>query len=443
MQNQKSAARPFGMKAGALRYASGSYWGMMMNPKAWCARAGITIGLMVAVLPVVHAAADDCEMCGKASGDAAIAACTRAIGSGRYESHTLAVLYYNRGNEWYEKGDNDRAIADYNETIRLDPNYIKVYINRGNAWFWKGDNDRAFADYNEAIRLNPNDVKAYNNRGAALRIKGDRDGAIADYNEAIRLNPNEVEAYYNRGALWYAKGAPDRAIADFNEAIRLEPKFTVAYINRGIAWHTKGDPDRAIADYNQAIRLDPNYATAYINRGNAWFTKGDNDRAIADYNEAIRLEPNFALAYVLRGRVNLYSGLLPKALADLNQATELDPTDAYAALWLDIVNRRSNVASRLPEAIAQLDMTKWPVPVIRLFLGQMTPEAVLAAAESSNSETKKRQVCEANFYIGELTLLRGSKETAARLFRLAANCQKIFVESDAANAELKALGATP
>jgi Tfp pilus assembly protein PilF len=50
------------------------------------------------------------------------------------------------------KGDNDRAIADYNEAIRRDPNSALAFDNRGTAYLKKGDNDRAIADYNEAIR---------------------------------------------------------------------------------------------------------------------------------------------------------------------------------------------------------------------------------------------------------------------------------------------------
>ncbi|HUZ32089.1 MAG TPA: tetratricopeptide repeat protein [Xanthobacteraceae bacterium] len=141
-------------------------------------------------------------------------------------------------------------------------------------------------------------------------------------------------------------------------------------------------------------RLDPKYARTYYHRGTAYQAKGDLDGAIADYNEAIRLHPKYARAYFNRGLANLYGGSLPKALADLNQASELDPKYAYAALWLDIVNKRSNLASRLPRAISQLDMTKWPVPVIRLFLGQMTPEAVLAAADDSDANTTKRHADE-------------------------------------------------
>jgi lipoprotein NlpI len=218
--------------------------------------------------------------------------------------------------------------------------------------------------------------------------------------------------------------------------------LAVAYNNRGNAYHAKGDNDRAIADYNQAIALDPKLAPAYSNRGNAYDAKGDHDRAIADYNQAIALDPKFARAYYNRGLANLYAGVLPNALADLNQATALDPKYSYAALWLDIIGQRSNVSSRLAQAISTIDMTAWPAPVIRMFLGQMPPAAVLAAADDPDPTKKKGQVCEANFYSGEWALRQDAKDEAMRLFRLAAShCPKNFTEWFAANAELKALGA--
>jgi tetratricopeptide (TPR) repeat protein len=58
----------------------------------------------------------------------------------------------------------DRAIADCNEAIRLDPKDDKAYYNRGVAWGLKGDLDRAIAEYNEAIRLNPKYALAFGPR---------------------------------------------------------------------------------------------------------------------------------------------------------------------------------------------------------------------------------------------------------------------------------------
>ena len=50
----------------------------------------------------------------------------------------------------------DKAIADYNDAIRLSPTYPLAYSNRGNAWSEKKKYDKAIADCNDAIRLHEN-----------------------------------------------------------------------------------------------------------------------------------------------------------------------------------------------------------------------------------------------------------------------------------------------
>ncbi len=226
--------------------------------------------------------------------------------------------------------------------------------------------------------------------------------------------------------------------------IRLAPEVADARQDRAQFYQMQGDYERAIADLNEAIRLDPKSAVAYNNRGSAYAFQGDIDRAIADFSEAIRLDPKSADAYYNRGLAYLYSGDLAKALADVSEASELDPQDAYKALWADILAQRNNAASRLSQASAQIDMTPWPGPIIRMFLGRMPPEAVLAAADDPDAKKKKSQVCDANFYSGELALRLNAKDEAVRLFRLAASgCARDVNEWFAANAELKALGAAP
>jgi hypothetical protein len=86
-------------------------------------------------LAATPTAADDFETCGKASGDEAIAACTRAIDSGRYSGRQLAALFNNRCSEWNGKQESDKAFADCNEAIRLNLDYALAFFNRGNAYF--------------------------------------------------------------------------------------------------------------------------------------------------------------------------------------------------------------------------------------------------------------------------------------------------------------------
>jgi tetratricopeptide (TPR) repeat protein/serine/threonine protein kinase len=273
------------------------------------------------------------------------------------ESGKTATDFLNNGFKKSLESDFKGAIADYNEAIRLNPNYVLAYARRGlafkllndkdsadrdfntainlqvktaedyrgrgNAKAELGDKQGAIADYNEAIRLNPKDANSYINRGVTKAELGDKQGAITDYNEAIRLNPKDDFAYNNRGLVKYKFGDKQGAIADYDEAIRLNPKDDMSYINRGVAKAELGDKQGAIADYNEAIRLNSKDDFAYNNRGNAKADLGDKQGAIADYNEAIRLKPDYADAYYNRGLIKKERGEKEEALADFRKASEL------------------------------------------------------------------------------------------------------------------------
>ncbi len=94
------------------------------------------------------AVADDWSVCKdeNAAADSAIEACTRIIKAGKTRGTDLAITYYNRAISYRQKDDNESALADYNESLRINPKYPKAFNNRGNIWKDKGDSDRAITD---------------------------------------------------------------------------------------------------------------------------------------------------------------------------------------------------------------------------------------------------------------------------------------------------------
>ena len=118
----------------------------------------VGLGLAAAVVAVVAAFGrtdDSAERCFKDEGDAAIAACTQAIRSGRFGGAELAAIYDNRAIELRQQGEFDRAIADYSEAITLDAALTGAYTGRGLAYEGKSEVDRARSDYRKALSVTP------------------------------------------------------------------------------------------------------------------------------------------------------------------------------------------------------------------------------------------------------------------------------------------------
>ncbi|MFH0827210.1 MAG: tetratricopeptide repeat protein [Candidatus Omnitrophota bacterium] len=170
----------------------------------------------------------------------------------------------NRGEAYYERGDFDRALTDYNHIVKINPFLAKTYYNRGNVFRAQGRFPEAIAEYTRAIALDTQSFDCYNERGMTYQLQGDFSKALSDYNEALRLNPHYFLAYINRGILFRKQGKFDLAIADYGEAIRLEPFLGLAYQNRAVAYAGLQEYSKAWADIQQALRLGARVPEEFI-----------------------------------------------------------------------------------------------------------------------------------------------------------------------------------
>ncbi len=111
--------------------------------------------LFLFALLVIAAPAGAADDCFDKSGEEAIAACTKRIGSGQVRGGDLAISYNNRAIEYRQLNEYDKAIADYNQAIRIDANFTGAYTGRGLAYEGKGEIAKAKADYRKALTVPP------------------------------------------------------------------------------------------------------------------------------------------------------------------------------------------------------------------------------------------------------------------------------------------------
>ncbi|MDR2575329.1 MAG: tetratricopeptide repeat protein, partial [Treponema sp.] len=138
--------------------------------------------------------------------------------------------FVENGQKYYDKGDYDNAIKQFDEVIKNDPKNALGYAWRGNTYRRKNQLDTAIKDFNEAVSLDPAYSFAYSRRGEAYRAKGDLRTAVKDFNEALKLDPNDSWAYGSRGQAHKQLGQTEQAIQDFRKALSLDP---------GIEWVKK------------------------------------------------------------------------------------------------------------------------------------------------------------------------------------------------------------
>jgi Flp pilus assembly protein TadD len=78
-------------------------------------------------------------------------------------------FYLARGMASYRDGDLDRALADFDQAILLDPSSKSAYINRSIVLYRKAEIDRAFADVAQASRIQESLGAAQRSHRAAAR----------------------------------------------------------------------------------------------------------------------------------------------------------------------------------------------------------------------------------------------------------------------------------
>jgi len=186
----------------------------------------------------------------------------KAPAKGRGGEVLSATAYYEKGNTYYEQGDYDRAIENYNMSVILNPQFLEAYFNRALCYYNKKNYDKAIEDYTHAVEIDADNPLIYNNRGDAYYRKQDFEKAIADYDKAISLNPDYLKAHYNRGLAYACLQDYESAVQNFTRVTEIDPNFSEAYNARGLAYEYMENFEEAEKDYNKALELNPEFGEA-------------------------------------------------------------------------------------------------------------------------------------------------------------------------------------
>jgi len=204
-----------------------------------------------------------------------------------------AAVYHHLVDVCDAKHNWDGVIANATQVIRLNPSESAWACDmRGDACYFKSDLERAMKEYDASIRLNPTWDAPHYGRGWALYAKDDLNGALADFDEAVRLNPKNEKNYNMRASIYRKKHDWDALITNWNEAIANNPTNTFYLNARGFDYQIFiKDSEKAVADFTKLIQLNPTNSDYYASRANSYFLNGQYKEARNDFDQAIQLNP--------------------------------------------------------------------------------------------------------------------------------------------------------
>jgi tetratricopeptide (TPR) repeat protein len=159
----------------------------------------------------------------------------------------------------------ERAMNQFANAIRLDPNFHDAYHNRAVLRAQKGQFDMAEADFRAAIRIYPRHFRAHNGLAGILANKGDNAGAEAEYKESIRWFPDFLDAHVNYSMLLERLGRHAEAMLHLSEAVRINAKHAEAYHMMASILLNQGKEQEACAVMAQCIALRPDFVPVRLN----------------------------------------------------------------------------------------------------------------------------------------------------------------------------------
>ncbi len=134
---------------------------------------------------------------------------------------------------------------------------INELLSQGISYYDEGMIDKAIEQFNEVRKIDPDNADANYNLGNTYSDKGMFDEAISAYKEAVEKNPRLIDAYLNLSMLYLDMELIDEAISLCKQAVNANPNDSFLCFHLGEAYARNKQYKDAITAYNKAISINP------------------------------------------------------------------------------------------------------------------------------------------------------------------------------------------
>ncbi len=192
-----------------------------------------------------------------------------------------------------EKGDFSQAEIYWTKLVEAFPDNPAVWSNRGNVRIAQDKLEDAIADFNQSIAIAPQYADPYLNRGIAYERQQEWELALTDYNQALAIDPEEPVAYNNRGNAKAGQQKWQEALVDYEKAVELAPDFSLARANLALVTYQVGKHQEALRQMRNLVRKYPMFPDMRAAITAVLWVNGNQGEAESNWVAAVGLDSRY------------------------------------------------------------------------------------------------------------------------------------------------------
>lgn len=212
----------------------------------------------------------------------------------------------------------------------------------------RGETEAALGEFDQALKLLPNYAEAVAARAESLDMLGKIDAARPEYERARKLWAGQRPGAPDRSYLFRQRGRFTFEVDSYELALLRVKTGSFPHLACGNALLAQGHPEEALKCYDRALKIKQNDPDLTALKGEALSMAGRYRQAIEAFDFALAANPKAPETLNARGIARLGLGDLDGANADWRRQLELLPA-AEAAARACVALRLADYAAALPE----------------------------------------------------------------------------------------------
>lgn len=217
-------------------------------------------------------------------------------------------------------GNLDKALAYYEEALRIYPNSSAANYEMADLYFTKSRPDLAYTAINRALALEKNNRYYYDLKAQICHVLSKNTEAAEALKEVIRLNPGGVEAYFD-AANEYIYAKDYKAALDIYN--KMEERFGVGedlIRQKEQIYLTMGKPEKAVEELKKLIAAAPGENRYQGLLAELYWQMGKRKEAVNIYQDILKSEPSNGFAHFGMAEYYRSENRKEDMLRELNEA---------------------------------------------------------------------------------------------------------------------------